>query len=46
MRHVVAALSVAVLLGCANALAPPNDVSGTWDANFTLPGAALVLNLA
>lgn len=46
MRHLLVALSLAALLGCANGLAPANDVSGTWDANYTIPGAGLSLTLA
>ena len=32
-------------LSCTDGLGPAADVQGTWDADFNIPGAALVLDL-
>ena len=32
-------------LSCTNRFAPAADLQGTWDADFNIPGASLVLDL-
>src|SRR5256885_9256458 len=45
MRQRLTLVSLGVLLSCSDGLSPTNDPSGTWAANFSLPGPSLVLNL-
>ncbi len=45
MRRLFSVL-VLLSLGCSNGLAPAaDDLRGTWDADFSVPGASLVLAL-
>ena len=39
-------LVIGLLLSCTDGLGPAADVQGTWDAEFNIPGAALVLDLS
>ncbi len=34
-----------LFLACRGSLGPPEDVQGTWAADFGLPGASLVLDI-
>jgi hypothetical protein len=44
MRRTLVLLAL-LCFGCSNGLAPVSDLTGTWAADFGIPGASLVFTL-
>jgi hypothetical protein len=45
MRSPLLWLPLLLLSACENGMAPSTDLAGTWAANFSVPGASLIVTL-
>lgn len=45
MRRSLVFLALLTVFACRDAVSPPANLQGSWSADYTVPGASLVLHL-